>query len=359
MSIRNEENVMGSIYLRKDGRYEGRCKDANGGKTFYFYGKSHDEVCNKMNTFWEGQSYCQIELTVRMLFEEWVETVKLRLKQSTLANYLGKAETHILPAFGNVRADELDVSHVQRFIADKLNSGLSSNYVADIVILLKSVMKYAVNRYNIRNRIADVIMPKKKKAEVLLLSKHQQIRLQKYLGKNQSLTSLGVALSLFTGLRIGELCALQWSDIDLSNRTVSVSRTIQRISVQGGTQLVITDPKSISSVREIPIPDCIFPLLKKFCSKGEFYILSGTDRPVEPRTMQYRFQSLLKKAKLPSIHFHALRHMFATNCVELDFDVKSLSEILGHSGVEITLNRYVHSSLERKKVFMRKLKFTA
>ena len=350
---------MGSIYLRKDGRYEGRCKDAKGDKMLYFYGKSHEEVCDKMNSFWNSQSYLQSDLTVKMLFEEWMEVIKFRVKQSTLANYLGKAETHILPAFGDIQACELDVSCVQQFIAKKLNSGLSSNYVADIVILLKSVMKFAVNRYNIRNRIADVIMPKKKKAEVLLLSKSQQNSLQKYLCANQNLTSLGVALSLFTGLRIGELCALKWADIDLSNRTISVSKTIQRISVQGGTQLVITEPKSISSVREIPIPDCILPILRKFCSKGDFYILSSTEKPVEPRTMQYRFQSLLKKAKLPSIHFHALRHMFATNCVELGFDVKSLSEILGHSGVEITLNRYVHSSLERKKAFMKKLKFAA
>ena len=350
---------MGSIYLRKDGRYEGRCKDAKGNKMLYFYGKSHDEVYSKMNTFWETQSYCQSNLTVKMLFEEWMETIKYRVKQSTLANYFGKAETHILPAFGDVKADELDVSCAQQFIADKLSSGLSPNYVADIVILLKSVMKFAVNRYNIRNRIADVVMPKKKKADVLLLSKQQQNRLQKYLSANQSLTSLGVALSLFTGLRIGELCALKWTDIDLSKRTIFVSKTIQRIAVQGGTQLVITEPKSISSVREIPIPDCILPLLKNFCSKRDSYILSGTEKPVEPRTMQYRFQALLKKAKLPSIHFHALRHMFATNCVELGFDVKSLSEILGHSGVEITLNRYVHSSLERKKAFMKKLKFAA
>ena len=350
---------MGSIYLRKDGRYEGRCKDMKGDKTLYFYGKSRDEVRAKMNKHLENQSYSTSNLTVKMLFEEWFEAIKFRVKQSTLANYFGKAETHIFSAFGDIRADELDAFRVQQFIADKLQSGLSSNYVADIVILLKSVIKFAVNRYNIRNRIADVIMPKKKKADVLLLSKSQQNRLQKYLSANQDLTSLGVALSLFTGLRIGELCALKWSDVDLTNRTISVSRTIQRIKVQGGTQLVITEPKSISSVREIPIPDCIMPLLKKFCSGTDFYILSGTDKPVEPRTMQYRFQALLKKAKLPSIHFHALRHMFATNCVELGFDVKSLSEILGHSGVEITLNRYVHSSLERKKAFMKKLKFAA
>ena len=166
-----------------------------------------------------------------------------------------------------------------------------------------------------------------------------------------------MALSLFTGLRIGELCALKWKDVDLSNKTVSISKTIQRIRTDFGTKLVITEPKSNSSVREIPVPECIMPILKKFSADKECYLLSGTSKPVEPRVMQYRFQKLLKKAKLPSIHFHALRHMFATNCVEMGFDVKSLSEILGHSGVEITLNRYVHSSLERKKQFMKKLKF--
>ena len=350
---------MENIYLRRDGRYEGRLTDGKSRKIRYFYGKSREEVKAKIQNFKECQTYSEAGLTVKNLFWEWLEFSKLRLKESTIANYIGKAEAHILPIFGNIKADELTSAQLHKFISDKLKGGLSSNYVADIVILLKSVMKFAVNRYNIRNRIAEVVLPKRKRAEVNLLSKSQQIRLQKYLSANQDLTSLGIALSLFTGLRIGELCALKWSDVDLSKRTISVTKTIQRIRVAGGTKLTITEPKSNSSVREIPIPDCIIPLIKRFISDKDFYILSSNAKPVEPRVMQYRFQKLLKKANLPSIHFHALRHMFATNCVEMGFDVKSLSEILGHSGVEITLNRYVHSSMERKKRFMKRLTFAA
>ena len=348
---------MKNIYLRKDGRYEGRFSDIRSKKIHYFYGKTVNEVERKILEYKVSQDHADTCLTVKTLFWKWLETSKFRLKGSTVSNYICKAESHILPAFGNVPADKLDASLLHKFIVEKLNSGLSSNYVADIVILLKSIMKFAVNQYNIRNRIAEVVLPKRKKTEVALLSRSQQVNLQKYINADQSLTSLGVALSLFTGLRIGELCALKWKDVDLSNKTVSISKTIQRIRTDFGTKLVITEPKSNSSVREIPVPECIMPILKKFSADKECYLLSGTSKPVEPRVMQYRFQKLLEKAKLPSIHFHALRHMFATNCVEMGFDVKSLSEILGHSGVEITLNRYVHSSLERKKQFMKKLKF--
>ena len=350
---------MGSIYHRRDGRFEGRLTDKRQGKTCYFYGRTREEVKSKMEYFCDSQIYETTDLTVETLFGEWTESVQLRVKESTLANYRGKAKTHILPAFGSVRVVDLSGPDVQRFIREKRESGLSAGYVADIVILLKALIKFAVSRYNIRNPIGDVILPKKQRADVLLLTRPQQICLHKYLCENRNLTSLGVALSLFTGLRIGELCGLRWSDIDLEQRTISVSRTIQRIHTETGTKLVITDPKSISSVRIIPIPDCLLPMLAQFSREGGAYVLSGTKKPVEPRLMQYRFQGLLKKAYLPSIHFHALRHMFATNCVEMGFDVKSLSEILGHSGVEITLNRYVHSSLERKKQFMGRLHFAA
>ena len=350
---------MENIYRRKDGRYEGRLSDGKSRKLRYFYGKTRDEVQRKMQAFKDSQSYNRSGLTVKFLFEEWLEAASVRLKESTVANYIGKAESHILPAFGSTKADELSPRRLRQFIADRLQSGLSSNYVADIVILLKSVMKYAAARYNIRNSVAEVVLPKRKKSKVQLLSKSQQIHLQHYLAENPCLTSAGVALSLFTGLRIGELCALKWSDIDLSKRTICVTKTIQRIRTDCGTKLIITEPKSNSSVREIPIPDCIFGIFKRFSADNDCYFLSASPKPIEPRVMQYRFQKLLKKGNLPSIHFHALRHMFATNCVEMGFDVKSLSEILGHSGVEITLNRYVHSSMERKKRFMKKLTFAA
>lgn len=161
-----------------------------------------------------------------------------------------------------------------------------------------------------------------------------------------------------TGIRIGELCALQWEDVDLEKRILIVRKTIQRIQIQNEkrkTKLVITEPKSESSKRIIPIPDCIVNLLSKFKGKAKEFVVSRREKPVEPRTMQYRFSKILKKANLPSVHFHALRHIFASNCIKLGFDVKSLSELLGHSSVEITLNRYVHSSLEQKREYMKRL----
>ncbi len=164
-----------------------------------------------------------------------------------------------------------------------------------------------------------------------------------------------------TGLRIGELCALKWDNIDLKKRILTGRSTIQRIQCSGGntkTKIVVTEPKSESSMRSIPIPENMIDFLKEFKGTPDDYVLSGTEKPVEPRTMQYRFTKILKNVKLPSVHFHALRHIFASTCVELGFDVKALSELLGHSKVEITLNRYVHSSFERKREYMERLEFS-
>ena len=164
-----------------------------------------------------------------------------------------------------------------------------------------------------------------------------------------------MALAMSTGIRIGELCALQWKDVDLEKRILTVSKTMQRIQCVTGTaktKLIVTAPKSESSKRKIPLPEGVISMLQKFKQNDKKYVLSGTENPVEPRTMQYRFQRILKNVKLPSIHFHALRHMFASNCVKLGFDIKTLSELLGHSSVEITLNRYVHSSFKQKQKCM-------
>ncbi|MCM1480907.1 MAG: site-specific integrase, partial [Muribaculaceae bacterium] len=166
--------------------------------------------------------------------------------------------------------------------------------------------------------------------------------------------NVGILLSAATGIRIGELCALKWENIDLEKSIITVKQTVQRVMKNsGGTQLLVTSPKSACSDREIPLPDFIIPYLKTVRTADDCFLLSGGEKIVEPRTMQYRFKSLLKKANLPYVNFHALRHMFATNCVALGFDVKTLSEILGHSSVQITLNRYVHSSMERKKSCMK------
>lgn len=355
-----------NIYKRKDGRYEGRFADGwkADGKTKYrsVYGRSYEEVKEKLELVHSSQPmYAKTtDLTVKSLFQEWIQVISSRVKESTISNYCMKAEKHLFPVFGDLCYHIVNANMVHNFIAKKLKSGLSARYVSDIVVLLKSVFKYASRTYNFFNPLVNVMMPKKKKPEIVLLNSSQQKELQKYLQNNQNLTTLGIAVSMYTGLRIGELCALQWKDIDLERRILIVNHTMQRIRNLNGnykTKLVITEPKSSTSQRMIPIPDCLFDILKMFQAMSNQYVLSGTEKPVEPRTMQYRFAAILKKVNLPSVHFHALRHMFATNCITLGFDVKSLSEILGHSSVEITLNRYVHSCMEQKRAYMERLSF--
>lgn len=355
-----------NIYLRKDGRFEGRITIENeNGKRKYkaFFGKTIDEVARKMADFRTiAISVSGSSPMFRNVFNEWFQSIAYRVKESTLANYTLKADKHILPRFGGHNIAEITQNSVYQFIRDKQNTGLSNRYITDILILMKSVFKYAARTYRIINPMEGIIMPKKQKQEIRLLSADEEHILEQYIAENQNLTTPGIALTKLTGVRIGELCALKWEDVDIEKRILTVRKTVQRIQCKGGnsrTKLIITDPKSETSKRTIPIPDCIIEMLKKYRNKAEYFVLSGSAKPVEPRTMQYRFAKILKNGDLPSVHFHALRHMFASKCVKLGFDIKSLSEILGHSGVEITLNRYVHSSFEQKSEFMNRLRLSA
>jgi integrase len=160
---------------------------------------------------------------------------------------------------------------------------------------------------------------------------------------------------MFTGLRIGEICALKWSDVDLENGILHISKTAMRIQTpteKSKTAVKITAPKTANSIRDIPLPNFLVKKLSAVMKSDDCYVLSGNSHLVEPRCLSYRFKSILKKANLPSIKFHALRHTFATNCLQKNFDIKTLSEILGHSSVDTTMRIYVHTSLERKRECM-------
>lgn len=356
-----------NIYYRRDGRYEGRIlkgNKKNGRRNFqYFFGHTKEEVKEKMMKACCSEiSYKKCSLTVFELYQEWYLSIQHRVKASTAANYQMKANKHIIPTFGKKRIDAVSDSDIYTFIDVKRKQGLSIRYITDIIILIKSIFKYAVKVYHIFNPMNSIVLSRKKRPEIQLLNEREQAKLEKYIVKNPNNTTLGVALSMSTGIRIGELCALQWKDIDFFKGVLNIKKTIQRIQCSNGetkTKLIITEPKSEFSKRDIPIPDFMMEFLKKFQGKPEHYILSNKGKPVEPRTMQYRFAKLLQNVQVPSIHFHALRHMFASNCVKLNFNIKFLSEILGHSSVEITLNRYVHSSFEQKVEYMNRLKFNS
>ena len=164
---------------------------------------------------------------------------------------------------------------------------------------------------------------------------------------------------MFTGLRIGEICALRWEDVSFSEQTIYVHNTLQRIQDRTGedkkTKIVITTPKSSCSIRIIPLPDTLVDVLLSHKEVSIGYVMTNSESYIEPRTMQNHFKSALKKSGIESANFHAIRHTFATRCIELGFDVKSLSEILGHATVNITMNRYVHPTLEMKKENMQRL----
>ena len=344
-----------NIYHRKDGRWEGRYKSGydKSGKAKYrsVYGHSYAEVRAKLVPLKARDPGIHVtcRMTVKELFSEWLSAVKLRVKSSTYANYQMKVDKHILPKFGGMRYEMLTVQMLNNFIQEKLDSDLSAKYVSDIIIVFKSMAKYTDKIHEFRNILADVELPKVHRSETVLLTRNQQLHLCRYLQRNPCTTSLCVLLSLYTGLRVGEVCGLMWRDIDFEKSVLAVRRTVQRIRNGDRSTCILADtPKSRTSRRSIPIPKFLIKLLRESRSNENCYILSGSNHIIEPRTLQRRFKSILKKADLPSVSYHSLRHAFATNCLQAGFDVKTLSEILGHASVETTLNRYVHTSMERK-----------
>lgn len=240
------------------------------------------------------------------------------------------------------------------------SGGLSPKTVTDILTIIKSTIEYA--RYKELPVICNLskLSIKKKEKEMRVFTPSEQESLIGTLTNDMDHSKFGVLLSLYTGIRVGELCALQWEDFDLAHSKLKIRKTMQRIQDLGNgsvskTKIVITEPKSQCSIREIPLPLFIVDVAKKFASNPKAYILTGTDRYIEPRTMQNRFKSYVKECNVEPANFHVLRHTFATRCVEVGFEVKSLSEVLGHANVNITLNRYVHSSFELKHSNMNKL----
>lgn len=352
-----------NIYLRKDGRFEGRIYyRTDDGKRKYksFFGTSQDEVVQKITAHLE-ETTRTVSLLFSSVYAEWFKCTSFCIKVSTAANYTMKADKHILPVFGKLDISKISETDIHSFIDTKRKNGLSDRYISDIISLMRSICKFASRKYHVTNPLNDFRFSKRKQADIRVLDKREHTKLAEYVMNNHNRTNLGIALAMGTGGRIGELCAFRGKDIDLKKRILTVNSTIQRIQTKDAetrTKLLITEPKSDSSKRTIPIPDELIPYLEEFKVRDDEFLLSGTKKPLEPRTMQNRFARILNNVNLPSVHFHSLRHYFASNCVRLGFDIKSLSELLGHSSVEITLNRYVHSSFDQKIEYMNRIKFS-
>lgn len=360
-----------NIYKRKDGRFEGRVPVGyqDNGKIKYksVYARTLSEVKEKMSEVYSirhNQPVSAIKLTVREAAEQWLSSAKLRVKESSYVNYANVVNKHILPILGGEDMQNLTTSRLNDFIHHKLNhgrlngkGGLSAKSVRDIMTVYRSIEAYAAREYGVRE--TRFTMPKIEKKQTDILTIVERKSLEFYLLHNQNKTNIAVLLCLFTGLRVGELCGLKWEDIDFDNAVLSVKRTVQRVSKNGKSQVIIGTPKSKSSVRTVPIPAFVLDILRGYRNCGDFYIITGKGKPTEPRTMQNRFKAILKNCGIRSVNFHILRHTYATICIEKGFDPKTLSELLGHADAAITLNRYCHPSMQIKKDYVSRLSLTA
>lgn len=289
---------------------------------------------------------------------EWLETKRMTIKQSTYYKYAYCIDKYLKNELGKLKRKKLERYNYNE-LTNKLTKELSSKTVKEILNVLKSILKYANQRYNMNVNLDLIISPKVHSKEIKVLSNKEVNKLEKYCLEENSLKSLGILICLNTGLRIGEICALKWADIDFEKKLISIKKTLQRVyTTEKKTRIILDSSKTDSSIRAIPMSDKIYHVLKGVSKKQEpeFFFLTGSKYQfIEPRSYQNMFKRILKASKVKEYNFHVLRHTFATNCIKVGMDIKSLSEILGHASVDVTLNRYVHSSYEMKKKYLEKL----
>lgn len=293
----------------------------------------------------------------------WRKATWTAQKAPTRQRYDFLIERHIIPALGGYMLHELTPETLNAFIDQKLRHGrldgcgtLSPAYVRSMAIIINAALAFAAEELAF-SPPKTVHKPCIGKKEVVVLTIAEQKRLEAQLLAEPTVTGLGILLSLNTGLRIGEACALSWADIDKDDNILSVTGTVIRKKAESGEgQMVIDAPKTPTSLRRIPIPSKLHSILGQMRAlSSEGYVLSGGYMFVSPRTYEYRFHRVLAQCGIRSINYHVLRHTFATRCIESGMDVKTLSELLGHANTATTLNTYVHSSMDRKRVQLERL----
>ena len=364
-----------NIHKRKDGRWEGRYKKGRreDGTIIYgsVYGKTYREVKEKMAKAVLKAEYINIPHNREHSFKEvlilWMENNRIRYKGATEARYQYLIDTHINPELGAIKISQLSAPTINAFLKRKLEKGrvdgtggLSSAYVRNIMLIISAAIKFAVEEQMCLPLKSAIFKPTDEQKEFMVFDIDQQKKFEMQLLNEMDATKLGVLISLHTGLRIGEICALTWENVDIAKKIIYVRTTVARVkndSTDGAkTKLIIDSPKTKSSKRDIPISSFLLPILTTMKSLATSpYVISEEATFIQPRTYEYRYHKLLDSCGLESINYHSLRHTFATRCIEAGVDVKSLSEILGHSNVSITLNTYVHSSMELKRTQLEKL----
>ena len=301
------------------------------------------------------------------LSKEWLANKSYKVKESTAQKYELILSTHIIPAFGNIMLSELSTAYLNQHITElyqKKREALSFSSLRIITFIIKAIVSYGMaNEYfppiyftfEFSNKNTSDL------SNIQILDQIQETAILEQTQLKQNPNNLGILISLGTGMRIGEVCSLSIKDLDMDTRIISVKRTVQRLSKKADnrrTELVVTTPKSIHSIREIPIPDFLYDVLTSYhinYSDSNKFVLTNSIKPYDPRTLQYAFERLIKRQGYDNLHFHCLRHTYATRCIEAGIDIKTVSELLGHSDASFTMNRYVHPSLDMKRAAINKL----
>ncbi len=372
-----------NIRFRGDGRWEARVitKDPASGKSIYksLYGNTYQEVKQKKQTYLsgslcfqaahaqpqvrgEGEPKDSVSIRTDVIFLtaacQWLSFRASSLKESTYAHYDRMIRQYLLPELGELRLNQITSALLEDFLLRMRKQGgrdgraLSGKTVSDVRGVLVQILNYA----NTQGWIAQVpqcaSVPNRSPVITVMTRQEQQCLLQEIL-RERTLFGLGVLLSMYAGLRIGEVCGLQWKDVDRINATLKVRRTVMRISdlnsSDARTKIVVSVPKTDASYRTVPLPSLVFQYLMQFYGDDDLYILTGRDKCMEPRVCRDRFSRLLRRSGISHYSYHTLRHTYATRCIESGMDVKSLSEMMGHADVKITMQRYVHPSMDSKK----------
>lgn len=296
-------------------------------------------------------------ITFQSLSVEWLSLKKMYVKYSTYTKYENIINIHLIPYFNEYSLNDINDQLIVLFFSEETQKKkLSTSSIKTIRFALKSILELAEEKYDIHHINFNFFKLPKNKDKCHTLSSEEKQCLEKYSLLHCESICICILLGLYAGLRIGEICALQWEDIDFKTGTIEIKKTVQRLrnknKNESKTILIISDPKTSTSQRIVPMPLFLKEYLYLYYQNNKdenqkHYIVSNTSKLIDPRTIQYRFKNLCLQFNI-HINFHALRHTYATNCVMSGVDVKSLSEILGHSNISTTLNLYVHSSLEFK-----------
>lgn len=357
-----------NIYKRKDGRWEARITKPNG-KYQSIYSKTYREVKEKKEKYQEKMKSNEKEVPKEInkaaeLFEFWLDSSVSQVKPSTYGNYYCSMRKYVIPFFkeaGNVQITELSVARFVKSV--KENNSIAESTKRKILVVFKTALKQILKGSEVYSPILELIeLPKTENKPVQVFSIKEQRLIENAAIHSDNIASHGIVLCFYTGIRLGELCALKWSDFDFEAGIMSVSRTVSRVKDlkhdENKTVLLVGTPKSNKSVRKIPLPEFLLKHskeLKKYCVNENNYVISGTDIPIDPRTYQRLYNKVIASAGVKYRKFHAIRHTFATRALEVGVDIKTLSEILGHANVSITLNIYAHSLMEQKRIAMTKL----